>query len=97
MSFFADFFRAEPVRYATTGLLVGFGILIGRNEPKPIQMTRKIVFAVFTWLLPVLALIVLLFVIALPFGFSELWSGERSVFSVAFPTCLLNRCFPAIL
>ncbi|MCH8501116.1 MAG: DUF4153 domain-containing protein [Aliidiomarina sp.] len=93
IEFFAEFFRAEPVRYATTGLLIGFGILIGRNEPKPIQMTRKIVFAVFTWLLPVLALIVLLFVIALPFGFSELWSGERSVFSVAFLLAFLIGAF----
>ncbi|RUO20731.1 DUF4153 domain-containing protein [Aliidiomarina haloalkalitolerans] len=93
IEFFAEFFRAEPVRYATTGLLIGFGILIGRNEPKPIQMTRKIVFAVFTWLLPVLALIVLLFVIALPFGFAELWSGERSVFSVAFLLAFLIGAF----
>lgn len=93
IEFFADFFRAEPVRYATTGLLVGFGILIGRNQPKPIQMTRRIVFAVFTWLLPVLSVIVLLFVLALPFGFSELWSGERTSFSVAFLLSFLIGTF----
>jgi len=93
IEFFAEFFRAEPVRYATTGLLVGFGILIGRNQPKPIQMTRRIVFAVFTWLLPVLSVIVLLFVLALPFGFSELWSGERTSFSVAFLLSFLIGTF----
>lgn len=79
--FFTNLFTADPMAFALTGLLVGLGILIGRSQSKPIQTMRKIIFALFTGLLPVLSLVILMFLLALPFGgFGTLWNpGEGGV------------------
>lgn len=78
--FFDDlFFRQKSFAYLATGLFVGLGILIGRTQQHPLRVTRQILFAVCRGLLPLLALIALMFLASLPFtGLAPLWSTRSA-------------------
>lgn len=77
--FFRDLFREEAFAYLATGLMAGLGILIGRTQHRPVRIARQIVFAIFTGLLPLLALILLMFVASLPFtGLDALWNTRSA-------------------
>ncbi|PJK12089.1 DUF4153 domain-containing protein [Lysobacteraceae bacterium NML120232] len=79
IEFFADLFREEPFVYLATGLMAGLGILIGRTQHRPVQIARRVLFAIFTGLLPLLALIALMFVASLPFtGLEPLWNTHSA-------------------
>ncbi|RMH93143.1 DUF4153 domain-containing protein [Lysobacter pythonis] len=79
IGFFRELFREEAFAYLATGLMVGLGILIGRTQRRPVQVARRILFAIFTGLLPLLALIALLFVASLPFtGLEPLWKTRSA-------------------
>lgn len=79
---FKQIFREDAFIYLATGLMVGLGILIGRTQHKPVQVARRILFAIFTGLLPLIASIAVLFVLSLPFtGLQPLWS-TRSAASI---------------
>ncbi|MDO5610358.1 MAG: DUF4153 domain-containing protein [Pseudomonadota bacterium] len=82
IEFFKELFSDDAFIYLATGLMVGLGILIGRTQHKPVQVARRILFAIFTGLLPLIALIAVLFVISLPFtGLQPLWE-TRSAASI---------------
>jgi hypothetical protein len=77
--FFADLFKERPFAYLATGCMVGLGILIGRTQHRAVQIARQILLAIGKGLLPLLALIALLFVVALPFtGLEALWKTKRA-------------------
>lgn len=79
IDFFAELFREKPFVYLATGLMAGLGILIGRTQHRPVQIARRVLFAIFTGLLPLVALIALLFVISLPFtGLEPLWDTHSA-------------------
>lgn len=79
IDFFAKLFREKPFVYLATGLMAGLGILIGRTQHRPVQIARRVLFAIFTGLLPLVALIALLFVISLPFtGLEPLWDTHSA-------------------
>lgn len=79
IDWFADLFRQEPFVYLATGTFAGLGVLLGRSEKRPIQLMRRLLFATFTGLLPVLALVALLFVVSLPFtGLQPLWATRSA-------------------
>ena len=72
--FFRDLFREKPFVYLATGLLFGLGMLIGRTQSSAIRTARSIVLALLYGLLPVLALIAVMFLASLPFtGLEPLW------------------------
>lgn len=71
---FSELFRQDAFVALATGVFVGFGVLIGRTQQRAIQITRDILFAVCKLLLPLLALIAVLFVLSLPLtGLEPLW------------------------
>lgn len=77
--FFRELFRQESFIYLATGAMVGLGILIGRTQQRPVQVARQILIAIFTGLLPLLALIALMFVASLPFtGLEPLWKTRSA-------------------
>jgi hypothetical protein len=72
--FFRDLFREKPFIYLATGLLFGLGMLIGRTQSSAIRTARSIVLALLYGLLPVLAMIAVMFLASLPFtGLEPLW------------------------
>lgn len=72
--FFRDLFREKAFIYLATGLLFGLGMLIGRTQSSAIRTARGIVLALLYGLLPVLALIAVMFLASLPFtGLEPLW------------------------
>ena len=77
--FFSELFGEKPFAYLATGAMAGLGVLIGRTQRRPVQVGRQILFAVFKGLLPLLAFIALLFVLALPFaGLEPLWQTRSA-------------------
>ncbi|HEX5354487.1 MAG TPA: DUF4153 domain-containing protein, partial [Rhodanobacteraceae bacterium] len=92
--FFKDlFFDDKPFVYLATGLFAGLGILIGRMQQYPLRVARQIVFAVCRGLLPLLALIALMFLASLPFtGLAPLWA-TRSAASLLLGLLLLLVVF----
>ncbi|WHZ18392.1 MAG: hypothetical protein OJF55_000541 [Rhodanobacteraceae bacterium] len=78
--FFKDlFFDDKPFAYLATGLFAGLGILIGRTQQHPLRVARQILFAVCRGLLPLLALIALMFLVSLPFtGLAPLWATRSA-------------------
>ncbi|PJK03223.1 DUF4153 domain-containing protein [Lysobacteraceae bacterium NML75-0749] len=79
IEFFADLFREKPFVYLATGLMAGLGILIGRTQQRPVQIARRVLLAIFTGLLPLVALIALLFVLSLPLtGLEPLWNTRSA-------------------
>lgn len=93
VDFFQQLFLHPAFVALATGLLAGFGLLIGRTQHRAIQITRQVLFAVCRGLLPLLALIALLFVSALPFtGLAPLW-GTHSAASLLLAMALLLVAF----
>ncbi|MGH8081934.1 MAG: DUF4153 domain-containing protein [Lysobacter sp.] len=74
IAFFSDLFTTRGFFHLATGVMIGLGVLVGRTQQRPVQVARQILFAIFKGLLPLIALIALLFVISLPFtGLEALW------------------------
>lgn len=75
ISFFSDLFQAEPFAYIATFTILGYGLALGRASEAVIRTLRAITLMATQALLPVAALIALLFLAALPFtGLRPLWS-----------------------
>lgn len=90
ISFFRELFAEKAFISLATGLLMGFGVLIGRTQHRAIQITRQVLFAVCRGLLPLLAVITLLFVASLPFtGLDTLWSTRSATFTLLALSLLL--------
>jgi len=71
---FADLFVQPGFAWPVSGLMAGLGLLVGRTQHKPVQIARQVLFAIFKGLLPLLALVAVLFVLSLPFtGLEALW------------------------
>ncbi|QWP76531.1 DUF4153 domain-containing protein [Lysobacter sp. K5869] len=87
IEFFADVFSTRSFVHLASGVMIGLGVLVGRTQQRPVQIARQILFAIFKGLLPLVALIALLFVASLPFtGLDALWS-TRSATQIL--TCLI--------
>jgi len=67
ITFFRDLFERSDFAHLATGTMVGLGLLIGRTQHRPVQVARQILLAVFKALLPLLALVALMFLLSLPF------------------------------
>lgn len=79
IEFFADLFTTRSFTHLATGVMVGLGVLVGRTQQRPAQVARQILFAIFKGLLPLVAVIALLFVLSLPFtGLGALWSTRSA-------------------
>lgn len=89
VDFFRVLFGEDAFIALATGCLVGFGVLIGRTQHRAMQITRQVLFAVCRGLLPLLAFIAVLFVLALPFtGLAPLWA-TRSAASLLLTLAML--------
>lgn len=74
IDFFAELFTDRRFAYPVSGLVVGFGIVIARSRIDAVTTVRQILLAIFHALLPLLAAIALLFLVALAFtGVEPLW------------------------
>jgi len=88
--FFHTLFQRSDFTHLATGTMAGLGILIGRTQHRPVQIARQILFAVFKGLLPLLALIALMFIVSLPFtGLEPLWKTGWSAFSLLLVVALM--------
>jgi uncharacterized protein DUF4153 len=98
ISFFADLFTSRPFAYLGTFIVFGYGLALGRESEGVISTLRRITLMIAQALLPLLGLIALLFLAALPFtGLEPLWSTGRATPLVlallAFLTLFLNGVF----
>ncbi|MBN7137927.1 hypothetical protein A7A76_00320 [Lysobacter enzymogenes] len=79
IQFFADLFTTRGFAHLATGVMIGLGAMIGRTQQRPVQIARQILFAIFKGLLPLVALIALIFVASLPFtGLDALWKTRSA-------------------
>jgi hypothetical protein len=87
IEFFRELFRRPAFVYLATGVMVGLGILIGRSQPQAVRVARQILLAIFKGLLPMLAVVALMFLVSLPFtGLEPLW---KTRFASGTLFCLL--------
>lgn len=76
---FGDLFERRPFVYLASGLFAGLGILVGRTQQHPLRTARQLVFAVCRGLLPLLALVAVMFIASLPFtGLAPLWATRSA-------------------
>lgn len=62
-----------------TGGMVGVGLVLARGQPKPLRMLLQLALALCKLLLPLLSLVVVLFVLFLPFtGVQSLWETRKA-------------------
>ena len=65
ISIFDDlFFRTDWFQYILNGLLIGLGVVVFRNQKYATNVIKRILHALMRWLLPLLALINILFLVA---------------------------------
>jgi len=88
--FFQTLLSSPVFAWPATCLLFALGVLIARTQHKPVQLLRHIKFALFKGLLPVLALMLVLFLVSLPFtGLESLWRTGRAAWLLTFLIGLL--------
>jgi hypothetical protein len=96
--FFTDLFQSKPFAYVSTFCGIGYGLALGREGEGLIGTLRRITLTIAQALLPLLGLIVLLFLAALPFtGLDPLWKTGNATPLVlallAFLALFLNGVF----
>ena len=86
IEFFEGLFSENAFVYLFTGLTLGIGLVVGRTQHRALATFQKIVFAIFQSLLPVVAFVAVIFVLALPItGMERLWNtGAASAILMAF-------------
>lgn len=90
IDFFRELFREDAFVYLATGAMAGLGVLIGRTQHRAVAVARQVLFAIFTGLLPLLAFIAVLFVLALPFtGLEPLWDMRSATVTLSAVVALL--------
>ena len=98
ISFFADVFGSRPFAFVATFSAFGYGLAIGRSSEGVIATLRRITLLIARVLLPLIALVAILFALALPFtGLAPLWeTGSTTpllLSLLAFVAVLLNAVF----
>jgi hypothetical protein len=79
ISFFLDLFAKPAFFYPVSSIAFGYAIYLIESREKIVVMLRRHLLGVFSWLLPLVALIAVLFVLALPFtGLQPLWSTRHA-------------------
>lgn len=74
ISFFQELFRKPAFIYPVSALVFGYAIYLIETNERIVVVLRRHLLGVFAWLLPLVALIATLFVLALPFtGLAPLW------------------------
>lgn len=75
VEFFVTLFSAQWFVFIVTGLLGGLGLWLARTQQRPIQVMRQTLLALGRLLLPLLAWVLVFFVLALVFtGVEGLWA-----------------------
>ena len=87
IDFFDDLFAKQWFYYPTLSLAFAFGIIIFRNQAGVIDTITRIQQALMKFLLVILALVSMLFMLALPFtGLTPLWKTAVSYTHLTLPT-----------
>jgi hypothetical protein len=74
IAFFADLFAKPAFIYPVTSIVFGYAIYLIESNERIVVTLRRHLLGVFGWLLPMVALIAVLFLLALPFtGLQPLW------------------------
>lgn len=91
VDFFAQSFAQPLFICIATGLMAGVGVVLARGQPRALQLQLQLVLALFRVLLPLLALVVVLFIVTLPFtGVQPLWDTRKAaVLLVVVQLCVL--------
>jgi uncharacterized protein DUF4153 len=81
ISFFAELFTKPAFAYPVSSIVFGYAIHLIESHEKIVVTLRRHLLGVFSWLLPLVALIAAMFLLALPFtGLEPLWkTGHASV------------------
>ena len=90
ISFFEDVFYNRFFAFPVTGLVIGIGIIVFRSQINAVDMVRRILRVLIHWLLPVIALIAILFIVTLPFtGLKSLWDTRHATALLLWLVCLV--------
>lgn len=79
IDFFGELFTDDLFASIVSGGAIGFGLSLGREREKLVATLRTITLSVFRALLPLTALVALMFLAAVPFtGLEPLWETNRA-------------------
>jgi uncharacterized protein DUF4153 len=79
IAFFADLFAKPAFVYPVTAIAFGYAIYLIESHEKIVVTLRRHLLGVFSWLLPLVTLIAVLFVLFLPFtGLQPLWATRHA-------------------
>jgi hypothetical protein len=79
ISFFSELFAKPAFVYPITSIAFGYAIYLIESHEKIVVTLRRHLLGVFSWLLPLVAFIAVLFLLALPFtGLQPLWNTGRA-------------------
>jgi len=79
IAFFADLFSNAAFIYPATSITFGYAIYLIESHEKIVVTLRRHLLGVFGWLLPLVAVIAVLFMLALPFtGLEPLWKTRHA-------------------
>ena len=95
--FFTQSFTQPVFICLATGLMGGIGVVLARVQPRALQVQLQLVLALFRVLLPLLALVVVLFTLALPFtGIEPLWQTRKATLLLVVVQLCLVLCVNAV-
>jgi hypothetical protein len=91
IKFFYTLFYNKYFAYPVTAVVFAFALYLGRSHVSAVVTVRRVILAVFKGLLPLLAVITLLFLAALPFmGLQPLWAtGNATTLMLTLEILLL--------
>lgn len=74
INFFEELFTERVFVYIASGLVGGYGLILARKHEEAVATVRRIILTLHKALLPLLTIITLVFMVALPFaGLEKLW------------------------
>jgi hypothetical protein len=81
INFFAELFERPAFAYPASAVVFGYAIHLIESHERIVITLRRHLLGVFSWLLPLVALVAVLFMAALPFtGLEPLWRTGRATF-----------------
>lgn len=88
--FFEKLFESPWFYFPVTGLVAGVGVVIFRTQVNAVLVLRRILRALMKWLLPLLALMSLIFLVSLIFvGLQPLWNTRSATSISLWLVCLI--------
>jgi len=97
INYFSVLFFDNNFAFPASGVAVGLALAVFRTQVNAVDVLRRVLRLLMRWLLPVLATMSVLFIVALPFtGLESLWQTRKASLLLLWLICLLLFFFNAV-